>query len=324
MNCLVVGYYGFGNAGDDWLLEKVKSKLESEKPTMKIWHRFGGKILDPKGESVSWFSAWKHVDTIVLGGGSLFQDKSSFRSLIYYVGICLAAYWSKKQVWMLAQGLGPLERYLSKLGVRQALEEASYVSCRDAVSYEQVKKLCHKKIPPIYLTADLVYYRSEYQPQVATVPLTGLSIRKGLEGKAIQTIQKVCEQMEVDLQGIIADANEDTHCLSTSFPNMTQVSLSQLIHEPVAYTNVITMRYHVAVWASLKGIPFIALSNDPKLLALASDLEQLSMPLTRLNRLSAFKDAVDVLKKQHDALKQKLQKNVPKLIKRANRAIQEP
>ena len=45
-------------------------------------------------------------------------------------------------------------------------------------------------------------------------------------------------------------------------------------YHDLGFSLVITDRYHVAIWASRHGIPWVAISSDPKLVDLANEVHQ--------------------------------------------------
>ena len=115
---LLCGYYGEHNIGDDALLQALLRALPAEaKPCItaadqqQVQQRFGVSTCDRR-RLRSTLSALADCDGLILGGGSLLQDSTSWLSLLYYAALILTARLQRKPVILWAQGLGPLRRCL--------------------------------------------------------------------------------------------------------------------------------------------------------------------------------------------------------------------
>ncbi|KKQ11662.1 MAG: Polysaccharide pyruvyl transferase [candidate division TM6 bacterium GW2011_GWF2_36_6] len=120
-NYLIVGYYGYENAGDELLLERTLELLtELEEPAFfhVLYNKRNIKKIEGK-PNCKFINRWsfmaisqaiKKSDAIVFGGGGLFQDTTSAKSFLYYLGILTFALVLKKPVYFLAQGFSPIKR----------------------------------------------------------------------------------------------------------------------------------------------------------------------------------------------------------------------
>ena len=137
---LVCGYYGEHNLGDDALLQVLLSQLpEAVEPLVTAWdqqlvgRQFGVRTTDRRSLG-GVLAALGQCRALVLGGGSLLQDATSFRSLIYYAALITAARLRGLPVLLWGQGLGPLRRRRSRLLVRALLPLVTAASWRDPAS----------------------------------------------------------------------------------------------------------------------------------------------------------------------------------------------
>ena len=68
------------------------------------------------------FQVWKvlkalrRCDALLSGGGSLLQDRTSTRSLLYYLSIIRAAELFHKPVMLYANGIGPVRKFTTAAG----------------------------------------------------------------------------------------------------------------------------------------------------------------------------------------------------------------
>lgn len=142
---LLCGYYGEHNLGDDALLEVllrqlppgwtplitahdqalVRQRFQPEWPALETVDRRSPRAV---------LAALAGCQALVLGGGSLLQDATSFLSLLYYAALILDARRRRLPVLLWGQGLGPLRRRRSRLLTRLLLHQVSGISWRDAAS----------------------------------------------------------------------------------------------------------------------------------------------------------------------------------------------
>ena len=137
---LLCGYYGEHNLGDDALLEVLLSQLPAgweplvtARDQAMVQRRFGVATTDRRSLA-GVLRALAGCDALVLGGGSLLQDSTSFKSLLYYTALIGAARLQGKAVGLWGQGLGPLRRRRSRQLVRLLLPLAGAISWRDPAS----------------------------------------------------------------------------------------------------------------------------------------------------------------------------------------------
>lgn len=144
------GYYGFGNLGDESLLDVITQSLAEEIPDVKIVALTKSPKNDTKRTglgSVSRFNVFEmdsvlsRTRLLVSGGGSLLQDATSKRSLGYYAGVMNAAKKRGAKVAVLANGIGPVRYETNREKTRKVIDSADYVSVRDGGSLEELRSL---------------------------------------------------------------------------------------------------------------------------------------------------------------------------------------
>ena len=140
------GYFGFDNFGDEAILYVLSDKLKSfghsvtvlssnPEKTTKIYHTASVKNFD----IIKLIKTIFRSDILFSGGGSLLQDVTSFKSLFYYSLVIFIALCFRKKVVIFAQGIGPLNKSLSKFLVKNLLKHVTYISVRDENSLELLK-----------------------------------------------------------------------------------------------------------------------------------------------------------------------------------------
>ncbi len=159
---LLCGYYGEHNLGDDALLQVLVSSLPQPQQLL-ITARDPAPVLAlaPSAQTVKRRSLWLclraalRADVLVLGGGSLLQDSTSFSSLVYYLLLMTVARLGGAEVVLWGQGLGPLRRRTSRLLVRTVLPLCKAASWRDQRSFDWAQRWAPKL--PMVLAADPVW-----------------------------------------------------------------------------------------------------------------------------------------------------------------------
>ncbi|MBL0057958.1 MAG: polysaccharide pyruvyl transferase family protein [Elusimicrobia bacterium] len=102
---LLAGYFGHGNAGDEMILDLLRRRfglapfLSGPAPR--------GPNAVPRFHLPSVFRALRHSRALLLGGGELFQTRTSVRSLFYYLSLPLLARWFRRPVFGFSLGLDP-------------------------------------------------------------------------------------------------------------------------------------------------------------------------------------------------------------------------
>lgn len=232
-------------------------------------------------------SALRGVDLLISGGGSLLQNTTSARSLGYYLSVIWLAKRLGKKVMVYAQGIGPLTGFPAKRAVKSVLNRVDLITVRDAAS-----KSCLEDIgvthPDIKITADPAFAMKPAPDEDATeilratgvpegVPLIGVSLRhwkndinwlpalsQGLENAASKigaVLVFLPMQREKDTSISVQVASQIT---APSFVISGHYTPAQIMSTTGRMSFVVGMRLHSLIFSASEGIPFLAISYDPK------------------------------------------------------------
>lgn len=290
---LVSGYYGFNNFGDDAILkvliEDLKATFDSAEVTVfsnnpaqtsqdygvRARYRFCLKTI---------YNEMKRTDLFVSGGGSLLQDVTSISSVIYYLFLIMLAKAFGKKVCMYAQGVGPLNKPLSRTLASMILKGLDLVIVRDSKSHELLKSLGIKS----HVTADPVWGLEEEHPVTKPDKMqVGIQLRDWpdlneatLENLAHSindtfnagscTINLLSFQDNLDfapLQKLESILREINPALEVRLHSNISIFTGVPLITGVDY--IVAMRFHACLTAIKFGIPTLALSYDPKVTTLA-------------------------------------------------------
>ncbi len=158
----IFGYYGFQNSGDEAILEAIIQQIKTVLPDAELRalsynardtqskHRIPAVSRNNFSQVIR---AIRESDIVISGGGSILQDVTSSRSLLYYSAIIYLAKLMDKKVMFYGNGFGPINRPLNRMIIRFIVNKVDSITVRDFESKEYMKSLGVKK--NISVTADI-------------------------------------------------------------------------------------------------------------------------------------------------------------------------
>ena len=321
MRVLLSGYYGFGNLGDEALLEVIVTQLRARFADIAIdvlsndpasTARLGVDAT-PRWEWRAIRAAIGRADAVVSGGGGLLQNATSLRSLLYYAAILREAIRAKKKTMIFAQSIGPLDLW-GRFAVRRFCKGLDRATVRD----ERSRVLLHELVPgtPIERTADPVFL---YDAPGESVDLSAEGLDAGGPPYAIVSVRKISSFREG--AGTIAHAVDrlaERHGVRVAFLPLGGAGDAEVSTDviracssaPVLLPDcplpkaaaiirgarvVIGMRLHALILAARYSVPFLAIPYDPKVAALCDDLAYPLEPLWVPGRPRLAEAAADAL-----------------------------
>jgi polysaccharide pyruvyl transferase CsaB len=333
MRVLVSGYYGFGNLGDEALLEVIVTQLRA---------RFPGAAIDvlsatpaetarrlnvestPRWSMPQIRSAIARADVVVSGGGGLLQSATSVRSVMYYASILREAIKQGRKTMIFAQSIGPLD-VLGRFVVRRLCRGTNRATVRDARSQTILEALLpgtsvEQTADPVFLydlpDSRIDLSREGLDPE--REPYAVVSVRKipnfkdGIGGLA-RTVDRLATEHGLRIAflplGGASDAEVSTTVIracKTAPVLLPECGLEKAAAIVRGARVVVGMRLHALIFAARFAVPFLAIPYDPKVASLCEDLEYPLDPLWTPGRgvptPSGVDALVDRLMSQRDAL----------------------
>ncbi|MDQ0285084.1 polysaccharide pyruvyl transferase CsaB [Desulfofundulus luciae] len=160
----ISGYYGFDNLGDEAVLYSLLEALREVCPTVRpvvLSHAPERTSALYGVEAVNrWrvgeiYRALTRADLLLSGGGSLLQDVTGLKSLVYYLGVVWLARRLGKPVVFYAQGIGPVKSKTGRLLMRLVANDVQLITVRDENSARDLAEMGVTR-PPVEVTADPV------------------------------------------------------------------------------------------------------------------------------------------------------------------------
>jgi polysaccharide pyruvyl transferase CsaB len=300
MLVLVLGYYGFGNFGDELILAAVQTEL-AEIDTHAIF------VVNDPGQYASMQSsrsmfvdrrdlagirrAIHDCDYVMLGGGGLIQDATSLRSSLYYLGIPLLASLQRKGIISYAQGVGPIRRPFIQRLTRLVFGRMALIDVRDEASAYTLRS-CGVRKREIHISCDVGLSLLMAQRQVhSNVSCTRPRIVAAVNARFGWTAEETASFLDC-----LASQYAAQITLVVLFPSMDSsfsravrdrlLTTSEVIDSPTAQelvdvcsssTLIIAGRYHMAAAAVAARSPVVGLAYDAKIAQLAASFKFLSV-----------------------------------------------
>ena len=291
IQAVLCGYYGKGNGGDEALLVSMLAMLP---PTVQplvlsanpraTAKSYGVKSAD-RMNSVAVVRALRESQYLILGGGSLIQDATSIQSAIYYGGLMgLARQFGLKTI-AIAQGIGPLDKPLTRWIAKNAFAGCTAISVRDPASAALLKDWginCLLAPDPVWSMG------ATPVPAIASIPSPKIAVTLRSHPQLTDRRLEALTQALVDLQ-----AATGSHILLVPFQPTTDVEMSERIRSRLTdNSQVVTiadprqlkglfqgvdlaigMRYHSLIMAAAEGCRCWAISYDPKVSKLMTEID---------------------------------------------------
>jgi polysaccharide pyruvyl transferase CsaB len=306
LQAVLCGYYGEGNGGDEALLVSMLEMLPTNvKPLVlsanpqQTMASYGVQAVDRKSLQV--LTALRSSQVLILGGGSLIQDATSIRNSIYYGGIMGLAQQLGLQTIAIGQGIGPLNQPITRWIAKRAFGSCAALTVRDAASafiLQEWSISCMMAPDPVWnLDAAPV-------PELANLPTPRIAITLRSHAQLTPARFSLLTQALVDVQKAT-----NSFILIVPFQPSTDLAMSQELQAQLpGVSQIVTMddpkklkgvfqgvqlaigmRFHSLIMAAAEGCRCFALSYDPKVTQLMSDLQ---MPGWELAHIPIAKEQI--------------------------------
>ena len=303
---LISGYYGFNNIGDESILRTVIDNLREKLPDVDITvlsqdpERTAEKYAVKSVRRMSLpdiFRAVRRCDLLLSGGGSLLQDATSGRSILYYLFILRLAQLLGKQTFIYSQGIGPISTPRNRRLTASILRRADGIVVRDAKSRDLLLEI---GVPGqlVHVTADPVIRVKRPDPAqgLRILEREGCPKERLTVGWAVKARKPNREFLQEVYRCILwlreeygADSvlipffyDEDVGVcedvarrLKGKAGCLRQKYLSEETLSIIGCMDVLVgVRLHSLIYAAVMGVPMIGVSYDPKVDSFLASIER--------------------------------------------------
>lgn len=276
MKVVISGYYGFANTGDEAIALAITRELKKQGHTPILLSNtpeesaaLYGVPSVPRMRPADLLKTIAGADVVLSGGGGLLQDKTSSRTLSYYLGIIRMAKLLRKRVVVFNQSIGPL----SPAGEKKVAATLSGVKVivRDRGSLDTLRRMgVHGELggdPALLLEPSPELMRNPHAVVIAPrgdvaqalSPLKQTVARLREQGRHVIALSLMPEQDDEAARALDADQVVSTHD--------PQAALDVIASSGF----VVGVRLHAVILAAAAGVPFAGISYDPKVRGFCED-----------------------------------------------------
>ena len=355
---VISGYYGFDNLGDEAILYSIINLFQKKSNDIEIIvlsqspavtsQRYGVKAVQ-RINFGKLIKILKNSDVFLSGGGSLLQDVSSFRSVFYYLALVLLADIMGNKTIFYAQGIGPLNKNISRKFLKFIGNRTDLITVRDHNSAQLLKEIGIKKdlieetVDPVYgLNPPETYNLNSDQKNNKIISdflkkegidrsksIIGVSPRYWGDNKYLSSMAQGVDylQEKTGAQIIILPMHLEKDLivcqkLKEKMEKPAVILKKQL--EPGAMISFyqvfdffLGVRLHSLIFAAVNEVPFVGISYDPKVDSLLKDLNLETFLTTENCNYEDLKKIIDDFWDKREKISCKLQKKMKSHRKKA-------
>ena len=283
---LLAGYYGFGNLGDELLAEACVRLLESNGIARE---RIAILSADPEGTKgslgVSAFDRWKITEihkalkesnTMLLGGGGLFQDQTSLRSCMYYWSLVQMARFCSVNTWAVGQSIGPLKTALGSYFAKKAFSRCLYRNVRNRSSLGILNNWGFFGTQSPDLVMSLNVKRDQERGDMLL-----LNLRTGYDKVsmlAVSSAIKTAEDRNLKISAVAFSDDDVKEFQKYVYKRTLKLDKINVVKNLAQFEDIlggsccaIGMRLHFVILAFLAGLPVRGAPYDPKVVSFCKE-----------------------------------------------------
>lgn len=299
---LAFGYFGFGNLGDELLLEAVCAMLTAsahEEPSFVALARTRRERLVPmetmqhpvrlvpRHDPVALFRELMRCDIVVCAGG-LFQNRTSSASALYYLGIVGMAQLLGKPVGLLGTefalsgGVAVFGRWImgrcALIGIRSTQEAVRAARAMPGAAVERFPDPCFFLADRLHPGDGGARQKKESGALILVLRSPGAAAFASHVNASVRLIKRLGQSdvVLVPFQRYHGRWTDEflAHRVAAMVPGV-RVCLwetpRQVMELFTPARAVIGERFHALVLAAIAGVPFVCVSDDAKLTGFAKD-----------------------------------------------------
>ncbi len=296
---LLCGYYGFGNMGDDALLHAAIARAQDRFSGVEIVAmtrrgkrdeaRFGVRCVR-RTRIGAIRRELRRARALIFGGGTLLQEETSLRSLVYYSGLLRMAERVGVRCELWGNGLGTDYSKLGERLLRSALTGCAWIGLRDGESIRLAKGLVGSDTvhedPDLALNTpsakeervDALLSRwglrlGSDDQKSSLVPYAVVAVRGRESGGYLRILREWLSMLRAEGLKLIfvpmfpAEDRRVSQRLSREYGGILAENLraDELVGVMANARVVCSMRLHALIFAATAGTPFVGFGAEDKI-----------------------------------------------------------
>ncbi len=337
---MISGYYGFGNSGDDAILNAIVRELTTLCPGIRIvtlsntpketMETYGVEAVH-RFNLISIFRRMRHTKLLISGGGSLIQDITSNKSLSYYLSIISMATYLGKKTMLYANGIGPVNNTSNFKRICRVLNKTDLITLREPASADELRRFGVDN-PKILVTADPAFnlFPADISETEELLRRTGIpkdakycvaairpwkTMRHDFPSQLAETADYVKEKYNIETVFALMQPVRDTkisHATAELSKHAYVIDGALTSAQALGIINkaefVIGMRLHALIYAAKCNTPVIGIVYDPKITSIMEYMGQKhNVPVENPNPLTLCR-YVDAIMNNRNTISEDLRK----------------
>lgn len=322
---VISGYYGFDNLGDEAILYSMIDLFQEKSNDIEIIvlsqspavtsQRYGVQAVK-RNNFKEIIKTLKGSDMFLSGGGSLLQDVSSFRSVFYYLALVFLADILGNKTVFYAQGIGPLNKNISRKMLKWIGNRTDLITVRDHNSAQLLKEigikaeLIEETVDPVYGTQTVQpkkiiadFFKKEKIDRDST-SIIGVSPRNWKDNGYLGSMARAADYLQQKSEGQIIilpmHLKEDLKVCQELKEKMEkpaiilkrQLEPAEMISFFQTFDFFLGVRLHSLIFSAINEVPFVGISYDPKVDSL---LEELNLETQLTTENCSYQDLKEII-----------------------------
>jgi polysaccharide pyruvyl transferase CsaB len=346
---VISGYYGYGNIGDEAILEAFTQQIKnypgvnttviSSNPAYTF--KTQGLKAVSRGNPFSIIKAIVDSDLFIQGGGGIIQDSTSFRSPYYYLGQLILVLILMRRFYIMGQGIGPIRNSFTRFLTRETFAHAKAITVRDLQSQSFLLDALATGFD-LTLTADLALLLEKASNDRAEdilfsegagelpEPVIAVSIKGNRKDQVkIDNYTSALNNYLDEVGGsvlfipffnlydlpftlkVMSGIRAPSACIRKDYKPSEILALYCLSN------HVLAGRLHSSIFAALAGIPFSTIAYDPKINAFLHEIDLETNLVASIAGAKSIEEALINDMESGEFQVEKVKKRLPSLQKRA-------
>jgi polysaccharide pyruvyl transferase CsaB len=347
---LISGYYGAGNIGDESILTVVVENLRARLPGVEITVLSQSPAATAEKHAVrsvnrrspaAVLGEIRRCDLLISGGGSLLQDVTSRRSILYYLAIIWAAFLFRKDVFIYSQGIGPIVSKRNRRLTALTLRRVAGIVVRDEASAELLAEIGVPREKAVVTAdpvlrakkADLAAGRAILEREGFAAEGAGPAV--GFAVRERRTDSEFVDELRLSIERLIDEAGARVLLIPFHYAEdlpvieelerrlagrvfalkrkyLTEEMLSVIGNMDV----LVGVRLHALICAAVMDVPMIAVSYDPKINSFMHSLGMKAMSAVGDFKSDYFMEEFEKTVRDSDAVRRNIGERVAVLVKK--------
>ena len=299
----IIGYYGFGNFGDEMMLVSIQKKLrEAGFEQIFLLYKDGKLPFLSRAHAFRTAAALKKCDIILFGGGNLLQNETSIFSFFYYAALI---YICKKQTIVgIGMGIGEIRGAFSRWICKNLLNHFSSFFMRTEADTDYVIRLNEELKGRVRTTCDPCLFLPQSFGASRRKKILAIS-KKEPSATMLAFLRRKKEEGYTILPLILFPAQDSEGAMqiaSLGAESAIKIQSAEDFYQAARDASLcISERLHGAIFSLLSHTPCLLSADSQKNLAFIKDVEMAAGHCDTHSPIQSYCNIYEAVEKEKEA-----------------------